>query len=329
MVDNKTFFDGDLNSPISCCIAIASHISNAKRIGHLFECLDSLVNQTIVIPIYLSISFENQELNQMFGLELIKRTYLHTDALYLYIRDKKTAQMRHLDLLYPVIKEKYNWMMFCDDDDTYVENRVEVYLQLLQKYHMEVNMLNKDFVGIYESEYDKDHRNKRHEYWCYCIKPTIFNLFMETIRQYPDVLDNTCCDVFFAEYMRRLGNQYVFAYISDKYYNYRVDNNDDSITGAIRKSTKIIRKPRLDLNETNSGEIATELNGYLNENLSIYLHDIFLYSIVGSNFDDILKLEFKTEYGILSMIDEEHINKMRTLHEYLREIANQIYDVKL
>lgn len=329
MVDDKIFFNGDLNSPISCCIAIASHISNAKRIGYLFECLDSLVNQSVIIPVYLSISFENQDLNRMFGMEFMQRTYLHNDALYLYVRDQKTSQMRHLDLLYQVIKEKYHWMMFCDDDDTYAENRVKAFLQLIQKYKDEFNTSNNDFVGIYESEYNKDHRNKRHEYWCYCVKPTIFNRFMETVRQYPDVLDNTCCDVFFAEYMRRLGNKYVFAYTSDKYYNYRVDNNDDSITGVIRNSTKIIRQPRLDLNEMNTVEIATELNDYLNENISIYLHDIFLYSIVGSKFDDILKLEFKIEYSILSIISEEHMNKMQKLHEYLRVIANEIYDVKL
>ena len=44
------------------CIVIASHISNPKRIGHLIECLTSLIQQSVIIPIYLSISFETLEL---------------------------------------------------------------------------------------------------------------------------------------------------------------------------------------------------------------------------------------------------------------------------
>ena len=37
------------------CVVIASHISKEKRIEYLIECLKSLINQDVVIPIYLSI----------------------------------------------------------------------------------------------------------------------------------------------------------------------------------------------------------------------------------------------------------------------------------
>ena len=48
------------------CIAIGSHIKSNKRINYLLECLESLLNQTVVIPIYLSISFENDEIKAEF-----------------------------------------------------------------------------------------------------------------------------------------------------------------------------------------------------------------------------------------------------------------------
>ena len=48
----------DANLPTTpFCIAIASHISNPLRVNYLQECLRSLVNQSIHISIYLSISF--------------------------------------------------------------------------------------------------------------------------------------------------------------------------------------------------------------------------------------------------------------------------------
>jgi len=45
------------------CIAIASHIREISRVSFLLETLTSLVNQSIKIPIYLSISFDNDAIS--------------------------------------------------------------------------------------------------------------------------------------------------------------------------------------------------------------------------------------------------------------------------
>ena len=45
--------------PNNYCILIASHISKGERVCYLKECLNSLINQTMKVPIYVSISFEN------------------------------------------------------------------------------------------------------------------------------------------------------------------------------------------------------------------------------------------------------------------------------
>jgi hypothetical protein len=324
----KQYFSGNLESPLSTCIVIASHISNPKRIDHLMECLASLMEQTVVIPVYLSISFETEHLNLAFAEEFITHPEFHNELIYLYVKTEKTPQMRHINDLYPVLKQNYHWMMFCDDDDTYHPKRVETFIHYIN--HLTTTLTDPTtLTGIYESPLQKDHKERRHEYWCYCVRLSIFERFMNIITQYPDVLDNKCCDVLFAEFLRRLHPRHVFGYTTDLFYNYRVEDNTDSITGVIQLGQKQVRPARQDIDDSNAAECANELDEYLNENLRIYLHDTFLYSIVGSSFDDVLRQEFKTEYGILSMINQEHIEKMRTLHTSLRAIANELYDIKL
>ena len=41
------------------CIIVPSHIASASRTKTLIICLESLINQSKPIPIYLSISFES------------------------------------------------------------------------------------------------------------------------------------------------------------------------------------------------------------------------------------------------------------------------------
>ena len=79
----------------SFCIAIASHISNPNRIQYLIECLQSLINQTIQICVYLSISFETTEIRDIF-LNSIK---IESPKISVFIREQKTPQMRHFYLL--------------------------------------------------------------------------------------------------------------------------------------------------------------------------------------------------------------------------------------
>lgn len=323
----QLFLQGNLDSPHSVCIVIASHLSKENRVDYLIECLNSLMAQTIVVPVYLTISFENDQINHAFASAFLKNTHLHNDFIYLYPQEQKTPQMRHISLLYPILKERYHWIMFCDDDDTYHEKRVETFLNSID-YCLRTIKEPNIFEGIYEQQHNADHKQRRHEYWCYCVNQRILGTFLNAIEKYPDVLDNKCCDVLFAEYIRRLGIEHTFGCLQDKLYNYRVDNNEDSVTGFIQKNNNQIRPARHVSNE-NMDECSQELNLYLDDNLSYYLHDTFLYSIVGQSFDDILKSEFKSEYCIVDKIRKEHIDKMRDLYDHLREVSNLIYDIKI
>jgi hypothetical protein len=244
--------------------------------------------------------------------------------------------------VFPLIEKRYNWVMFSDDDDTYEPTRVEHFLlnidRILRLREMKSptlsdfvgdNQTTPEFAGIYENQIGQDHLQRRHEYWCYCVQTRLLGRFFATVEQYPNVLDNKCCDVLFAEFLRRLDPQrYFFAYFNEKYYHYRTENNTDSVTGLIQTGQKIIRPPR-DVTPENRDECIAELNEYLESNVSIYLHDTFLYSVVGLDFDGILQKEFKSEYPIIPEINQDPIQQMRTLFENVRMVCNQMFDIKI
>jgi hypothetical protein len=67
------------------CVIIASHISNIKRIGYLMECLTSLRRQTYPIFIYLSISFNDEFLLELFNQSLLG--IQQPEKMSIYIRE--------------------------------------------------------------------------------------------------------------------------------------------------------------------------------------------------------------------------------------------------
>jgi len=312
------------------CIVIASHISNSKRIDYLLECLNSLVSQTMSVSIHLSISYEKEEFREELMSNIIKNK-TRFNKLSVYVRSEKTPQMRHIYLLLPELEKKYDWVMFCDDDDTYEENRVEIIakniyvgdLQCREKY-------NRNLAGLYESTFGKDHREHRHEYWCYCVNINVMRNFYNRLEKYPDVIDNKCCDVLFAEHLRRLEpNNYLYCRLEDKLYNYRIEDNSDSITGFIKgnqhKYTRLNNPPSI--TDTNFADYVVDWNECLYENMDVYIHDVFLRTIVGCNLEHILRSEFRADYNLLSFVDECHVNKITSHHEYLRKVCADLYDI--
>jgi len=318
----------------SFCIIIASHLSNSKRIEYLSECLESLINQSIKIAIYLSISFENDTIKEEFFQH---QTITKVDnKINMIIREQKTPQMRHIYLLNKEIKEnKTNkkpckWAMFCDDDDIYDKIRVEKIVQYIEGLNRQCSQYeDKICAGLYESTFGKDHREHRHEYWCYCINIELLNKFYERIEKFPDIIDNKCCDVLFAEYLRRSGPDYIFGRIEEKLYNYRVENNNDSITGFIKenqgKYTRFNEPPSL--MDINFSEYVVDWNDCLYENMDVYLHDIFLRTIVGCDLDYILKAEFRADSALLSYVDKCHLENITEKHHYWRNVCNGLFDI--
>ena len=155
--------------------------------------------------------------------------------------------------------------------------------------------------------------------------------FYETLVEYPDIINNKCCDILFGEYLRRLNNKYVFGRLELNLYNYRIHGNENSITGFIQSNRDAYLRnvPHPLLGEPSLPDYILDFNDCLYKNMDIYLHDIFLRTIVGSDIDSIIKSEFPIDHDLMDFVDECHYKKINDLYHYLRFVCNMIYDQKL
>tara|TARA_B110000967_G_C18896685_1_gene571218 strand:+ start:1014 stop:1964 length:951 start_codon:yes stop_codon:yes gene_type:complete len=308
------------------CIFIGSHIFNHKRIQYLSECLNSLLQQEIPINIYLSISFDNNELKQIV-LNIINQ--LNTKLLKVFIQNNKTAQMHHMYLLHKEFNNKHKWIMFCDDDDTYEINRTKQIITYISLYNSKINNL----VGLYESPFNKNHKEQRHEYWTYCININILTKFFNVISKHENVLNNKCCDIFLGEYLRRLNNDKNFIQMKEQYYNYRTINNNDSITNYIQSKqseyNKILKENYPNVDNPEFIHYLLKINIFLIDNIDVFLHDTYLYSIIGIKFDNILQKTLLVNYQIKNLIDCEFSKELYKLYFVINEISKELYDIPI
>jgi hypothetical protein len=222
--------------------------------------------------------------------------------------------------------------MFCDDDDIYHETRVEEFATRIHQCleDLRVNNAEMEFAGVYEKMDNKTHYQQRHEYWCYCIRFDILNNFILSMIEITDVIDHACCDVLFAEYLRRLSSK-LFSEIDKSMYKYRRDENMDSVTGVITtiKTTSVWKAAPPPRESEQIVDYIILWNDYLENNWEIYMHDTFLKTIVGFDIEKMLKTEFCEDYPYIDYVDQKHIDKIREYHTRIQNICNNIYDSKL
>ena len=322
------------------CIAVASHISNESRIPYLIECLTSLTTQTIPVEVYLSISCVNDEVKEKTLNSINNENKILNEYLNIRVREQKTSQMRHYFMLYQEIHQKHQWILFCDDDDTYHTYRTNLFIQTIQSIQPQLDTANEErdttlpkleLAGVYENISQPTHHTKRHEYWCYCIRMDLLTRFFNVVEPTIGVLDDRCCDVLFAEYLRRKSPEWVYATINQPLYHYREDENHDSVTGFIQmnqhKYTNQTSPPPLD--DDNWLNYVLKWNDYLKDNIHIFLHDTYLRTLVGCDLDTILRAEFQNNYFILDYVDQKHIMRMTDLHNRVKRVCADIYDLGL
>jgi hypothetical protein len=323
------------------CIAIASHISNKNRVPYLQECLLSLVTQSAPISIYLSISFASQEIRE-YTLNCLYADASITLPEYLNIRvrDQKTSQMRHYFLLHQEIAQKHDWIMFCDDDDTYHTDRTSQIIQTIDGARSQIDVINVSrnkalyqlqLAGLYENVSQTNHRVQRHEYWCYCINMDLLGRFFEVVEPAPGILDDRCCDVLLAEYLRRKSPEWIYVTIQATLYNYRVEENADSVTGFIQTNQHkyTIQTSPPPIGDDAWIDYVLQWNEFLHGNMHIFLHDTYLRTLVGCELDVILRTEFKDNYAILEYVDQKHVNMIIELYNHVRLVCGQLYDLGL
>ena len=353
------------------CVIVASHISLNNRIPHLITCLHHLFNQTSPVTVYLSISFKNDELRtevmnllsvfsqqyppDSFGIQNIfkefptnnavtengKELYFpkggrgfegepgvppifsNKDKFILKPRDSKTSQMKHISMALDEVKNDHDWIMFCDDDDTYDFTRVEKFLPLLQK----------GIAGAFESWVGMTQQKYRYEFWTYCVRPFVLMPFFEFLKDHPDILDQSCCDIMLVEYLRRLNpTAYRFLRLdipeNSPLYYYRKENNEYSITEHIIKAQDKVRVGNPpEITDVRFSDYIVEWNEYLYQNLHIYMHDVYLRTVVGCEFEYILQKEFHVDYKYLEYVDPIHVETLRRHHERVRDVCERLYQV--
>ena len=188
------------------CVLIPSHICYENQITLLKKTINSLKIQTKQVDILLSISFENEEYRKDFDID-------KDDYVFTFISECRRYQMDHLfQLLH--LTDNYDLVFFCDDDDTFEPERVEM-ISILYSNCLENKIRNKTpgtlggFIEIIDIE-----PQDAPEYWCYAITPTLLKEFFHRFEQNFDLLNYDYGDMYFRNFLRLVNG---FTYCSYRF----------------------------------------------------------------------------------------------------------------
>ena len=214
-------------------ILIPSHINYEGQIDLLDKCISSLLEQRLKPKsIYISISFENDIYKTDFKSILQKYGRTTNPKINFKISKEKKYQMEHLHNISSNIDvNDYDMLMFCDDDDTYHQERVSTFVAA---FNYGKDNSSENFGGV--REYIND--NMSPEYWCYGIVPCVIVEFFSFFK-----------GVNYRLIQHNFGDMYLRYYLcinTTKYsnwigirpalplYNYN-NNNQNSICGKIER----------------------------------------------------------------------------------------------
>ena len=309
-------------------IVVQSHINNINRTKYLLDnCLQSLINQSIKTPICLSISFETDLDKKLFNKLIEKNNLLNNEYICIIYQEKQTSQFRHIEKVIYNIKHKVEYVLFCDDDDTYEMERVQKFIYMIE--HGCINCpKDKIFVGAYERDLKGSHSLAFYEYWSYCVNIKFIIDFINIIKinNCDYVIDNNMCDVLFSSYLRHLDDKHIFVSINEKLYNY--NRNEYSITKKISKQNKInnntIPKKICDFKM-----FIQELNEELEENMEKFKNNIFVkYSMRKISFENILNELLKENYKYKNEINKTILEKIKFEYDSIKNLCDILYQYK-
>lgn len=310
------------------CVIVPSHISNASRTKMLINCLQSLINQTYKIQIYLSISFETDLDKILFNAAMRKNNLVDNHSLNIIQQQRKTSQFGHIENVVNQVKNLYKYVMFCDDDDTYDLNRVIKFILSIQHGLNHIST-NKIFAGVYDTHLQEgDHNTIFHEYWSYCVDINLVTNFFDIIRSnsYDRVIDNKMCDVLFAMYLRSLDDNYVFISVREKLYNY--NRNIHSVTGQIRQMNKEKNKFEQYV-ERDFSRFIQDMNRTLEENMVGNKNNIFInHSVALLSFEENLELILQENYKYVDYVDERIIEELKVEYDNIKALCKLLYQQK-
>ncbi len=214
------------------CVFVPTHIYYNNQVNYLSKCLESLLNQTLLPDIYVSVSFENSNFKLMFTEKILK---IYGNKIKFTFSNNQKYQMEHLYILIQMYLKKnlnYDLIMFCDDDDTYAPNRVD---KFISSYKLALSKSTMEIGGVREYINSSNPEDCCPEYWCYGIKPDIIIEFFNRLCDDMVLLKHKFADTYFRVYLRRINQYKNFGYVGiiSNYengilYNYN-ENNPNSI----------------------------------------------------------------------------------------------------
>lgn len=215
------------------CIFIPTHIYYENQINLLQACIFSTLNQTILPDIFVSVSFENIYYQNKFIENILKQ--FSTKIKVNFSKERK-YQMEHIDILtklFLIPTKNYDLVMFCDDDDTYANNRVEKFIEAYE-YGLSNNNNSFEIRGVREYINTPILKNAIPEYWCYGIQPSLLIEFFNRIENNMNLLKHKFADEYLRNFLIKCyPNKIGFCGImcdneTGVLYNYN-KNNPDSI----------------------------------------------------------------------------------------------------
>lgn len=204
------------------CILVPSHIHYTGQCKLLRRCIKSLLAQTVPADIYVSLSFEPTFKDAVDDIVKIP-------GVTFIVQPFALSQMEHIGAML-VKKSKYILIMFCDDDDMYAPNRV----QILQSLYIHAYINDKDPIAVRECVNDVKYCVDCPEYWAYAITPETLQTFFKRM---PDLglLTHIFGDVYLRMYLRTCKGNIIEYHAQDMdhaLYKYNVVN-PNSTTGKI------------------------------------------------------------------------------------------------
>ena len=228
-------------------IIVPCHIKNNHQFTLLAKCLISLQKQTYNSKIVVGISFANNE-EVLFFKEIVFP--LFKNNVIFILQKTQTFQMMHI---YHCLQklQSCDLILFCDDDDYFIPNRVETFVKLKQE--------NEDSKII--REIIPGH-NEESEYWCYGLEPCVLNNFYARCSGKMGFLCHKFGDMYLRNFLlftQNYGDILTFT-TKTPLYVYNTENQNSIIRNIKRKKELLEKQGLLDHEELVDQYILTLIN---------------------------------------------------------------------
>lgn len=235
-------------------IIVPCHIKYHMQFDYLVKCLLSIGKQTYQnIRVVVGISFIGEK-EYLFFKDIVFPIF--KDKVKFVIQRRQTYQMIHIYHCFQKIQD-CNLILFCDDDDYFIPNRVETFVKLKQE--------NSDSKII--REIIPDH-NEESEYWCYGLEPCVLKDFYERTEPNMYLLCHKFGDMYlrnFLLYTQKHGNILSFT-AKHPLYVYNTENEQSIIRNIKRKKEKLEKEGQIDYEELLDQYLLTIINNDYKKN---------------------------------------------------------------